>query len=273
MGERRKMKLARRIALGFLLVTFIAALGAQVWAPAAYDAQFREHPNEAPGKTFLLGTDDLGRDRFARLLYGAQVSLLLAPAAAGLSVAIAALMGIPAGLAGGYLERGAGAIMDLFLCLPWLFVLLAVRALLPLNVEAWASVAITFLLLGLLGWAPGARVLRSGARDLAQSDCALQARAMGCTPWRLALVHLLPQLRPLILAQFWLAIPAYLLTEANLGILGLGVSEPMPSLGNLLAELSNFHALASSPWIVAPAVLLTSVLTCLHLVLTKEVSS
>ena len=129
------------------------------------------------------------------------------------------------------------------------------------------TVGITFLLLGLVGWAPGARVVRSGIRSLAASDCALQAKAAGCGAARLALVHLLPQLRPLVISQFWLAIPAFLLAEANLGMLGLGVAEPMPSLGNSLAELSNIHSVAAAPWTLAPAAVLLVVLTCLHLVL------
>ena len=264
------MKILRRVAAVVLVLIAILALGANICAPAAYDRQFREFPNQSPGRTFPLGTDELGRDRFSRLLYGAQVSLLLAPAAAALTVLVALAVGLPAGLYGGFADRAATAVIDLFLCLPWFFVLLAARAVLPLNTGPWTSVTITFLLLGLLGWASGARVVRSGTRSLLASDSAMQARATGSSTVRLALVHLLPQLRPLVVSQFWLAIPAFLLAEANLGMLGLGVAEPMPSLGNSLAELSNLHSVAAAPWMLAPAALLLVVLTCLHLLLSQS---
>ena len=200
-------------------------------------------------------------------MYGARVSLLLAPAAAILCVAVSALLGVTAGFFGGLWQQSATILMDLFLCLPWIFVLLAVRAVLPLNVQSSVSIAITFLLLGLLAWAPGARMLRSGTQALINDDFALQARASGLQTSRLIGVHLLPQLRPLLVSQFWMLLPAFLLTEANLGMLGLGVTEPMPSLGNLLGELSNVHRVTAAPWILAPAVFLVLVLICLNLML------
>jgi ABC-type dipeptide/oligopeptide/nickel transport system permease subunit len=98
-------------------------------------------------------------------------------------------------------------------------------------------VTITFLILGCLGWAAGASVVCAGAGALRNSDFALQARALGCSEWRLLLRHLAPNLRPLLLAQFWISVPVFILAEANLGILGLGVSEPLPSWGSLLREL------------------------------------
>lgn len=263
------MKLLRYAAGLVLALVAVVAVGAEVWAPAPYDRQFREFPQQPPSRAFLLGTDELGRDRLSRLLYGTQVSLLMIPAAAALTVLVAIVVGVPAAFTGGAADRFATAAIDLFLCLPWFFVLLAARALLPLNTNPWTSISITFLLLGLLGWASGARVLRAGVRSLLASDCVIQARATGCSPARLAFVHLVPQLRPLVVSQFWLAIPSFLLAEANLGMLGLGVAEPMPSLGNSLAELSNIHLVATAPWVLAPAAVLLLVLVCLHLVLSR----
>ena len=116
----------------------------------------------------------------------------------------------------------------MFLSLPWLFLLLTVRALLPLNVPPVTSIVVTFALLGLLGWAAAARVVHASVRTLRNSDFVLQARASGCGRLRLLFVHLLPNLRPILLAQFWISIPVFILTEANLGLMGLGVSEPLP---------------------------------------------
>src|SRR5438270_10473298 len=138
------MKVFRGIAIAMLVVLALASAGARWIAPNDYAAQDREAPSVAPSHQYLLGTDDLGRDRFSRLLYGTQVSLLLAPAAALISVMLAALIGGVAGFVGGRWERFAMGFTDLVLSLPWLFLLITVRAALPLNTSAWTSVFITF---------------------------------------------------------------------------------------------------------------------------------
>jgi peptide/nickel transport system permease protein len=256
-----------------LALVFAAALGAELVAPASYETQFREDAAAPPSGRFPLGTDELGRDRLSRLLYGSRVSLLLAPAAALLSCAVAALVGGMAGYVGGWWERLVLSGIDLFLSLPWLFLLLTARAALPLNVSPWASVFVTFGLLGSLGWAAPARTICAATRDLRNSDVALHARAYGIGSIRFVLVQLLPNLRPLLLAQFWVAVPLYILSEANLGLLGLGVAEPLPSWGNLLAELENYPAVMDNPAMLAPACLLVLVMACLQLVLAKEVTA
>ena len=160
----------------------LASLLAGWLSHSSYAEQFRDAISAPPSAHFLLGTDDLGRDRFARLLYGTRVSLLLAPAAALLSTLLAALIGGTAGYLGGRWERLVTAGIDLFLSLPWLFLLLAVRALLPLNTSPVTSVTITFLLLGCLGWATPARIIRAGTRTLVNSDYLVQASASGISP-------------------------------------------------------------------------------------------
>jgi ABC-type dipeptide/oligopeptide/nickel transport system permease subunit len=232
--------------------------------------QFRDALSAPPSARFPLGTDELGRDRFARLLYGTRVSLLLAPAAALLSTVIAALIGGLAGYLGGRWERFMTSGIDLFLSLPWLFLLLTVRALLPLNTSPVMSVTITFLLLGCLGWATPARIIRAGTRTLINSDYLLQARASGISSVRLFWRHLLPNLRPILLAQFWVSVPVFILSEANLGLLGLGVSEPLPSWGTLLRELESYASVLQNPWMLVPAALLVAVVSCLQLLLRTE---
>jgi ABC-type dipeptide/oligopeptide/nickel transport system permease subunit len=261
------MKIVRLIAIGLLVLVALASLGAHWLWHSSYSEQSRDSISAPPSAQFPLGTDDLGRDRFARLLYGTRVSLLLAPAAAVLSTLIAALIGGTAGYLGGRWEKAVAAGIDLFLSLPWLFLLLAVRALLPLNTSPITSVMITFLLLGCLGWATPARVIRAGTRSLVDSDHVLQARASGVSKTRLFFRHLLPNLRPILLAQFWIAVPVFILSEANLGLLGLGVSEPLPSWGSMLRELESFTAVQDNPWMTAPAVLLVWVVLSFQLAL------
>jgi peptide/nickel transport system permease protein len=258
------MKWARAMVIAFLALVACAALTSGLWEKTAYDQQFRDSPDAAPSRRFPLGTDALGRDRFSRLVYGTRVSLLLAPSSSLLSCLAAALLGGLAGFAGGFTERAVLAAADLFLSLPWLFLLLIARACLPLNASPLVSITITFVLLGLLGWAAPARVVRAAVRDLRSSDFVLFARAGGCTPWRLLWAHLLPGVMPVLRAQFWIAVPVYILAETTLGMLGLGVSEPLPSWGGLLRELEGGDV-ASRLWLLTPAFLLAAVTASLQL--------
>jgi len=252
----------RGLAVCFLVVVILAAL-----LPVRYERQFRDSPNAGPSKQFPLGTDDLGRDRLSRLVYGTRVSLLLALAAATLSCLAAAVLGGAAGF--GIADKLILGAADLFLSLPWLFLLLMVRAFLPLNVSPMVSVTITFALLGLLGWAAPAKVIRVAVRKLRSADFMLQARATGCPPFRLLFKHLIPNAMPILWAQLWITIPAYVLAETTLGMLGLGVMEPLPSWGNLLRELEG-GGIADRPWLLAPVLLLATVVGCFQVVFARE---
>ena len=264
------MKLWRILACTLLLLVVSASLAANWLAPAGYARQYREAADAPPSHEHWLGTDEIGRDRFARVLYGTRISLLLAPAAALLSTLMAALVGGLAGYLGGAWARSAMAVTDLFLSLPWLFLLITVRAVMPLNVSPLASVLVTFLMLGLLGWTSAARVLCSTAGSLRSSDFVRQARASGLGGARLFWVQVLPNLKPVLYAQFWISIPAFILSEANLGILGLGVAEPMPSWGSLLKELEGLVSVGEEPWKFVPLVLLVVVVTSFQFVLSKQ---
>jgi peptide/nickel transport system permease protein len=260
----------RRMACAVLLLVVAMSLGANWLAPAGYARQYREATDAPPSHQHWLGTDEIGRDRFARVLYGTRISLLLAPAAALLSTLMAALIGGLAGYLGGAWARCAMAVTDLFLSLPWLFLLIMVRALLPLNVSPLFSILVTFFMLGLLGWTSAARVLCASAALLKDSDFVRQARASGVRGARLFWIHVLPNLKPVLYAQFWVSIPVFILSEANLGILGLGVAEPMPSWGSLLKELEGLVSVGEQPWKFVPLVLLIAVVTSFQLVLSNQ---
>lgn len=262
----------KRAASALLIVIFVIVMLADVATPYSFARQFREAPNAPSSRSHWLGTDALGRDRLSRLLYGARVSMLLAPAAALLSVVLALGLALLAALAGSWWERGTLAAADLCLSLPWFFLLLAARALLPLNTPAGMAALVTFGLLGVLGWAGPSRVMVAAIGQYMRSDFVLLARASGCARARLALIHLAPNLMPLVAAQFLIATPSYLLAEANLGLLGLGIPEPMPSWGSLLRELESVSAIAANPWALAPAVLLIFVVGCFHLVVSADKS-
>jgi peptide/nickel transport system permease protein len=264
------MKAARVIAIIVLVATAAGVLFANYLAPAGYEQQFREATQAGPSAHHPLGTDDLGRDRWARLLYGMRVSLTLAPLAALLSTLLAAMVGGVAGYFGGWVERSAKLLIDFFLSVPWLFMLITVRAALPLNISPQASVTVTFVLLGLLGWSASARVICAGAKDLMKSEFVWTARAAGFSGFKLIRLHLLPNLRGALFAQFWISIPVFIIAEANLGALGLGVSEPLPSLGSLLRELQDAVTLRPEPWRLLPLAVLIVVISSFQVLLNKQ---
>jgi ABC-type dipeptide/oligopeptide/nickel transport system permease subunit len=254
----------------FLVILAAGCMFAGRLAPASYAEQFRDIPDSPNTRSHPLGTDDLGRDRLTRLLYGTRVSLILAPTAALLATLLAGLIGASAGFVGGWVERCVMAATDLVLAMPWFFLLITVRALMPLNVTPLASVTITFALLGFLGWAGAARVVCADARALRNSDIVLLARACGTSAPRLLWRHVLPNLKPVLYAQFWISIPVFILTEANLGMLGLGVAEPLPSWGSLLRELESYSTGNAEPWVFTPLILLIITVSCFQLAVRRE---
>lgn len=264
------MKSLRVAAAIILVLAGVASIFTHVLAPAGYEHQFREQPAARPSAQHPLGTDELGRDSMARLLYGMRVSLLLAPLAAALSTLLAGLLGGVAGYFGGSVESACRLVMDLFLAIPWLFLLVTVRAALPLNISPEASVVVTFLLLGMLGWAASARVICAGAKDLMRSEFIWSARALGFSGFKLVRLCVLPNLRGTLAAQFWISIPVFIIAEANLGALGLGVAEPLPSLGSLLRELQDFTVLRWEPWRLLPLFVLFAVVSAFEVLLNGE---
>ncbi len=252
------------IAAVVLELILTASLCADLIPGMSYAQQHRDATSAAPSLRFPLGTDDLGRDRFARLLYGTRISLLLAAAAAAGAVMLAFLVGGAAGYCGGWCDRCIVRAIDLMLSVPWLLLLLAVRALLPLNASPMASLVVTYALLAALGWASPARVVRAGVRNFRNSEFVLQARAEGCTEARVLLRHVLPNLKPTLVAQFWTSVPVFILSEANLGFLGLSAGEPFPTWGSLLRELQS--PLLLRPEAFAPVAAIAITLLCFKLV-------
>jgi peptide/nickel transport system permease protein len=254
-------------AAAILALIAFSAIAASWIAPYRYEEQSREFPSASPSRQFPLGTDELGRDRFSRLLYGTQVSLLLAPAAALVSTLIALLFGGIAAYIGRWWENLAVGATDLALAAPTVLILFTARALMPLNVSPWTSILITCGLLGALGWPPSARVIRAEMAALLNAEFVLQARAAGQRSVRILVRHLLPNFRPILAAQFWVLVPAFILAEANLSLLGLGVAEPLPSWGNMLRELENYSLVQERPWVLAPLGALMLTILCLYVVL------
>jgi len=204
-----------------------------------------------------MGTDDIGRDRLSRLIYATRISVILAPAAALVSIALALLISSVGG-------RAIGGLITICLSLPWIFLFIILRAELPLNTGPAESILLTFGLMGVAGWAWPARVFAASIAQMKQSGWLLQARAAGISGWRIGLVQSWPHLRSVAWAQFCMLAPNYILLEASLGLLGLGVSDPVPSWGNLLQDLQHPDVVKANPWVLAPVGLLMLVMISLE---------
>ena len=213
----------------------------------------------APSQIFLMGTDAYGRDQFSRFLYGGQISLLAGVLAAAVSLSIAVGVGALAGYYRGWIDEVLMRTGELFLALPWLYLLFAVRAVLPLHIAGWQVFLLLVAVMGLIGWARPARLIRGVVLSAKERNFVLAARGFGASDFYLLERHILPQASGVILTQLTLLIPQYVLAEVTLSFLGLGVSEPTPSWGSLLSSLQQYYVLSSYWWMFLPAVLLVPV--------------
>jgi peptide/nickel transport system permease protein len=207
---------------------------------------------DSPGLVFLLGTDALGRDQFSRVLYGGRNSLAAGWLATILSLAVAMVVGTFSGFRGGWVDDVLMRLAEASLALPWLYLLLAGRALLPLTLPPVSGYLILMAFLGLLGWARPARLIRGVALSARGRGYVLAARAFGASDWYLLRVHVLPETFPVALTQAALLAPRYLMAEVTLSFLGLGIEEPLPSWGNMLAGVQHYYVLTSCWWMLLP---------------------
>jgi len=211
---------------------------------------------EDSGRILLFGSDAYGRDQFSRFLYGGQLSLLAGLLAAAISVTMGMFFGGLAGFYGGWIDEALMRGGDLFLALPWLYLLFAVRAALPLHVSQRQVFLLLVAVMGLLGWARPARLIRGVALSAKERNFVLAARGFGASNAYLLRRHVLPQAYSVVLTQLTLLIPQYILAEVTLTFLGLGVGEPMASWGSLLSSLQQYYVLASYWWMFLPALFL-----------------
>lgn len=209
---------------------------------------------DEPARLFVLGTDALGRDVWARVLHGARLSLLIAAAALLLVLPLALLIGCVAGFYGGWADFALMRLAESFLALPALYLVIALRSALPLSLEPEQVFGALVLVIGLFGWAHLARVARGLVMSLRRREFVMAALALGATDRWVMRRHILPQLAGFSLTQAALAAPGYILAEVTLSYLGLGVPEPLPSWGNMLAGTQHVQMLTGYWWNLAPAV-------------------
>jgi peptide/nickel transport system permease protein len=219
---------------------------------------------QSPGRIFLFGTDDFGRDELSRMLFGGRISLFAGILGATIAISVGAAMGLVAGFFGGWRDAVIMRVSELFLALPWLYLLFAVRALLPLRLKSTDAFLLLVSIVGLVGWARPARLVRGIVLAAKERNFVLAARAMGASNTHVLRYHIFPETYGVLLTTAALLVPQFILAEVTLSFLGLGVGEPIPSWGNLLAPLQRYSVLTSYWWMYLPAVALVFLFLAYH---------
>jgi len=197
------------------------------WDPHAIDAY---HVLMPPSADHWFGTDELGRDVFTRVIYGARISLKVGFVSVGIAVAIGVVLGLVSGFYGGIVDTVIMRFVDIMLCFPTFFLILAVIAFLEPSI--WYIMAI----IGLTGWMGVARLVRAEVLSLRERDFILAARALGASDARIIFRHILPNALSPVLVSATLGVAGAILTESALSFLGIGVQPPTPSWGNILTS-------------------------------------
>lgn len=232
------------------LLVFVALAAPFVSPYDPYDIRL-DHLMAPPGQQFLLGTDNLGRDMLSRIIWGAQISLQVAVAAAALGQGVGALIGIVSGYLGGRVDLLVQRGVDILMAFPTLVLALVFVSVLGPSVGN-VILAIAFVQLPL-----GARVLRSAALSVKGMQFVDAARAIGCSNIRILVVHIWPQcVAPLLITVTGVLAQA-VIVEASLSFLGLGTPEPIPSWGRMLSNQGRQYFMVAPGMAIFPGVAIT----------------
>ncbi len=227
---RHPLGLLGLLVVSLLLIVAFFAPYLAPYNPLAIDVQ---HVLCPPSLSHLCGTDLLGRDILSRLIYGARISLEVGILAVGISLAIGVVLGALAGYYGGWIDTLISRFIDIMLCFPTIFLILAVIAYLE------PSIFNIMIVIGLTSWMGVARLVRAEFLSLKEREFVLAEKALGASNLRIIFLHILPNALPPILVSATLGVGNAILVESALSFLGLGVQPPTPSWGNMLTDGKN----------------------------------
>ena len=257
---RRLVKRKGAIVGLVVIATFIVlALFAPLLSPYDPIATSWSLVRKAPSTAHWFGTDDLGRDILARVIYGARASLLAGAISVCIALAIGVPLGLIAGYRGGFIDGLISRMTDAMLACPFLILAIALAAFLG------PSLGNAMIAIGISATPIFVRLTRGQVMAVKVEDYVEAARAMGNPPWRIALFHILPNILPALLVQATLSIAAAIIAEAALSFLGLGQQPPFPSWGSMLNAAQRF--LVNAPWMaIWPGLAIFLVVLSLNLV-------
>ena len=224
-----------------MLVLAVLCYAAPWIAPYEF-AQIDLHSvRKPPSAAHIMGTDDLGRDEFTRVLYGGRISLTVGIFAALVSTVIGAMLGAVAGYYGGMTDNGLMRFTEVIIAIPTLPLLIIISS------YTKASVAVIIVVIGVLSWMSTARIVRASVHSTKRLDYVLGARMIGCSNWSIITRHIIPNVMGPIIVGATLGVGAAIIIESSLSFLGLGISPPTPTWGNMLQDAQ--ATMATKPWL------------------------
>jgi peptide/nickel transport system permease protein len=257
----RRLFKRKGAVVGLIVISTVILLALFAPLVAPYDpiATSWSLVRKPPSALHWFGTDDLGRDMLARVIYGARASLLAGAISVTIALAIGVPLGLLAGYRGGFIDALISRITDAMLACPFLILAIALAAFLG------PSLSNAMIAIGISATPVFIRLTRGQVMTVKVEDYVEAARAIGNPPWRIALFHILPNILPALLVQATLSIAAAIIAEAALSFLGLGQQPPAPSWGSMLNAAQRF--LTNAPWIaIWPGLAIFLVVLSLNLV-------
>ena len=237
----RRNKLA---ILGFAIIIFliIVAIFAPFLAPFDPNERIKEDSSLGPSRTYLFGTDILGRDIFSRVIYGSRISIEVGIIAVGISLAIGLFFGALAGYFGRWPDAIIMRIADIFFAFPYILGAIAIMTILG------SGIVNIFIAIGVLGWAYFARIFRGSILSIKNKEYIEAARALGASDTRIITKHIFPNAIAPIIVYATMNVGTAIIVEASLSFLGIGVQPPTPAWGKMLSESLDFIEIA--PWMM-----------------------
>jgi peptide/nickel transport system permease protein len=257
--ERLVRDRAAMISLGVIVIIVLVAILAPVIAAIVGHGPNQEFSQigltsigqpKPPSATFLLGTDDQGRDIMVRIAYGARISLIVGVVATALTVAVGALVGLVAGYYGGLTDSILARFMDWLLAIPFLLFAISLVSIIG------AGLTVVIIVIGFFGWASVGRIVRGQVLSLKEREFVEAARALGAGPWRIMFVDILPNVMAPIIVYSTLLIPLSIVTEASLSFLGVGIPAPTADWGQMISASQSVYQYGAWWYLVFPSLAL-----------------